>query len=353
MAGMKNKLSKFGVIHGVVVLQMLILIAVVVAWSPWKPAAGTQNNADTATVEQVKQTEYELDTTEQAEDVLAAISATKANLTIVNATQARLNITGKKTVLTKLTAAENQTYTSDNRLFVTGEGGIFEIVADANGNVTVVQRAPKQSCGFGGIVEASGVLYVNCVRPGAAYIYAAKVSAEPSFKRIHTLKGTILANGLTADKSGRIYVASTFLGRILRLTPSTTDPLKFEKGEVWLYRAGILTNGIKFANDAIYWTDGALVKRIAVQSDGKPGKSKTLFGAFAFFDDLSVGDAGILVADYIGNAIRSYDLSGRQTGTFRASLSGPSSVARARAPFPAGSLIITERGANRVSLVTP
>ncbi len=257
-----------------------------------------------------------------------------------------------KTTLASVTAAENQTYTSDGRLFVTGNNGIFEIVPGTNSKVTVVERAPKQSCGFGGIVQALGTIYVNCTANGTSYLYAATASATPTFKRIYTMKGTILANGLTADSSGRLYVASTFLNRILRLTPSASDPLTIARSEVWLNGAGTFTNGIKYANGVIYWTDSMFVRHATINADGSHGKAKTIFSALTYFDDMAVDNNGILVADYLGGKIRKYDLNGRATGSV-SGLSGPSSVARARAPFPAGSLIVTERGANRVSLVTP
>jgi hypothetical protein len=264
-----------------------------------------------------------------------------------------LAISPTKTKLATVAAAENQAYTSDGRLFVTGNNGIFEIITTPSGDVSVVERTPKQNCNFGGIVEAKGTLYVNCSASGATYIYAAAVTATPSFKRIYTFKSAILPNGLTADDAGRLYVASTFLGQILRLTPSASNPLTFVSTGVWLDGTGPATNGIKFYDGLIYWSDSAFVNRVAIKADGTPGKQARVFSLLTIFDDLTVGSDGILIADFTGGMIRGYDLSGNSTGAIHASFAGPSSVAKARAPFPAGALIVTEKNANQVTLVTP
>ena len=299
MNKLTKRLSNLSNTYKIIVLQVCVLIAVVAFWAP----AGASNTV--------------------------------------------------KTKLATVSAAENQIYTNDGRLFVTGGNGIFEIVGGANGDATVIERMPKQTCGFGGIVEASGVLYVNCTGSNTSHLYAATLTATPTFKRVYTFQSTPLANGLTADSQGRLYIASTFAGRILRLTPSATDPLMFTRGEVWLDGAGIFTNGIKYASGSIYWTDGTSVNRVAIKADGTHDKPKSVFAALTYFDDLAVDSSGVLVADYLGGAIRSYDLNGRSTGTVASGLKGPSSVAKARAPFPTGSFIVTERGANQVSLVTP
>lgn len=258
-----------------------------------------------------------------------------------------------KTTLATVPSAENQMYTSTNRLFVSGDTGIYELVPGANNTAKVIERVPKQNCAFSGIVEAFGYLYANCSGGNSSYIYAAKLNAQLSFKRIYTIKGVLLANGLTADHAGRLYVAATFNGQILRLTPSATDPLKIKTREVWL--RGFLPNGIRFAavNSSIYWTDTIVVKRAELKADGKPGRIKILFGALAYFDDLAVDGNGILVADFLRGSIRTYTANARPAGVINARLSGPSSVQRAKAPYPSGSLIVTERLGNRVTLVTP
>lgn len=288
----------------------------------------------------------------QSEQINIVNRAAKINLasTTTRKTQSP-NPKPSKHRLATIVDAENQTYTKDGRLFVTGRDGIFEIIPSSVESVKVVQRLERQSCSFGGIVEVAGTLYANCYGKGLSYLYAAALKATPTFKRIYTLKNTVLANGLTADSRGWLYVASTFKDQILRLVPSNTNPLSIARSETWLRGSGWLTNGIKFANEAIYWTDGTHVKRAIIKANGAPDKQKTIVAAPPFFDDISVDSTEIMVADYLSGAIRRYDLNGNPTATIRSGLAGPSSVARARAPLPINSLIITERSGNQVSLV--
>lgn len=298
-----------------------------------------------------------------ASTIICLIAVVAPSLNTLNTANA-LNTTNSKRsnsvkqtkfVLMSLPSAENQIYTKDNRHFVTGSNGIFELIAQSNNSATAVQRAQKQKCPFGGIAEAAGYLYVNCsTNFGTSYLYAAKLTAVPSFTKIYTYNSVSLPNGLTSDNNGRLYVASTFKNQILRLTPSAKNPLAIARTETWLSTSGTFTNGIKYANNYVYWSDATTVKRAALKKDGTPDITKNIFSSLSlsFFDDLSVDNNGILAADYTNGVIRSYDLNGRSLGTIGKKLNGPSSVIRARAPFPANSYIVTERGANQVSLIT-
>jgi hypothetical protein len=260
---------------------------------------------------------------------------------------------GAKTKLADVVAAENQVSTGDGRLFVTGDEGIFELVAGGAG-VTKVTRAPKQDCKFGGIVESRGVLYANCYAFPDSFVYAAPLGGDVSFRRVFTLEGAPLANGLAADAGGRLYVASTLAGQIARLAIAPDDPFTITGREVWLDHSGPLTNGLKYQAGAVYWSDGGTIKRAVVRPDGRPGPVSTLVVALTVFDDLAVDAQGIVVADFLGGALRSYDLDGCFTGSTPFAFVGPSSVARAKGPaFEPGALIVTERGGNRVSLFEP
>jgi hypothetical protein len=74
-----------------------------------------------------------------------------------------------------------------------------------------------------------------------------------------------------------------------------------------------------------------------------------------FFDDLVVDERGILVADWLGGALRAYGPFGRETDATQVELDMPSAVVRAlgRAGFSQDALLITEKGANRVALFEP
>src|SRR5688572_2852559 len=70
---------------------------------------------------------------------------------------------GTRTKLASIPAAENQLFTSTDRLLITGDTGIFEIKQKSGGGweASVVKGA-QSSCRFGGIAESRGTLYVNC-----------------------------------------------------------------------------------------------------------------------------------------------------------------------------------------------
>lgn len=256
-----------------------------------------------------------------------------------------------RTTLADVTAAENQTLTSDGRHFVTGDEGIYELSPNGQGGAVAVVRAQAQDCKFSGIVEVGEVLYANCYATSDSYLYAAKRTPSPEFRRVHTFEaGTRLANGLTSDAQGRLYAASTYRGRILRLTLASGDPLAVANETLWLEGTGPLTNGIKYVAGQVYWTDGSEIKRAAVNADGSAGPTRTFATGGALYDDVFVDPRGLLAADYIGGYIRAFDRDGNVLATTKVGLEGPSSIVAAPA-FGAGAFVVTERSGNRVSLL--
>lgn len=89
---------------------------------------------------------------------------------------------------------------------------------------------------------------------------------------------------------------------------------------------------------------------------GTRGSKRPLGSALTFFDDLYVDANGMFVTDYINGTVVACDLNARfQSGTPNALLETPSSVQRAagRLGLSQHALIVTERAANRVSVVEP
>jgi hypothetical protein len=263
--------------------------------------------------------------------------------------------TGKYTVLASVIGAENQLF-AGGRLFITGDKGVYELRKNAAGTYDRVTLAPEQTspfCQFGGITELKGTLYVNCYGVTQSFIFAAALTATPSFRAIYTLDGTGFANGLTSDDSGRLYVATTFQDQILRLFPSPTNPFVIATREVYQKKSGVLTNGLAHHADSIYWTDTAVIKRNTV--DRAFATFKQVVVDAAYFDDLHVDASGILAADAGNNVLRAYSLAGKATGVSKQKFGGPSSVGRAlgRAGFSQNALIVTERTGNKVSLFEP
>jgi hypothetical protein len=262
---------------------------------------------------------------------------------------------GRRTTLVEgIKAAENLLISSDERLFASGDEGIFEIIESDSATFEAVLLESASDCQFGGMTEADGVLYANCYNFSDSFLHAAELREVPAFRRIATFDGVPLANGLTSDLQGNVYVATTFQSQIRRLRFAPDDRFRVVENKVWLTPSGLLTNGLKFFDGSIYWSDGTFLNRAAIAASGRPGRTRTLATRLTVFDDLSVDARGILVADYLGNAIRLFDLQGRSLGVSETALVSPSAVLRAegRAGFSANALIVAEKGANRVSLIT-
>jgi hypothetical protein len=253
--------------------------------------------------------------------------------------------------------AENLLFTSTGRLFVSSDGGIFEIVQDGS-SYRSIPRHRGETCAFGGMVEVSGTLYANCYDQAntVSTLFAASLSDAPEFSAIHQLPGIQLANGLTSDVTSNLYVAATFQGVLLRLQLSAADPFKIAKQETLVPDAGLFANGIKFHDGALYWTNFTLIMSAELQADGGVAPPQAVAGAFTFMDDLYVDDSAILAADALGGSIRSFDPRGFENGsTPPGSFDGPSAVlpAAGRLGLAEDALVITERTGGRVSAFTP
>ncbi|MET0285850.1 MAG: hypothetical protein ABW352_15320 [Polyangiales bacterium] len=263
---------------------------------------------------------------------------------------------GTRTTIASVIGAENHVFTSTGRLFVTGDKGIYELKKKSDGTFDRIVAAPEQKspfCQFGGITEARGLLYANCYGVTDSWLFAAKLEPTVSFRSIAMLNGRGLANGLTSDAQGRLYIATTLQNQILRFTTAPSDPFTVSTRETFQNNSGALTNGIKHYEGVIYWSDGAAIKKNTIDRyySGPP----TVVADFAYFDDLHVDASGYLITDYTGNVLRAYDTRGRSTSVSPKSFNGPSSVGRAlgRAGLGARTIVVTERGGNRVSIFEP
>jgi hypothetical protein len=261
---------------------------------------------------------------------------------------------GRYTFLATVIGAENQVF-AGGRLFITGDKGVYELRRNAAGTYDRITLAPEQKsplCQFGGITEVKTTLYVNCYGVTQSFIFAAQLTATPSFQSIYTLACNGFANGLTSDALGRLYVATTFQDQILRLIPSA-DPLVIAQREVYQKKSGGFTNGLAHHAGSIYWTDALAIKRNTV--DREYATFKQVVADFAYFDDLYVDESGILATDAANNVLRAYSLAGKPTGVTTQKFGGPSSVGRAlgQAGFGQNALIITERSGNKVSVFEP
>jgi sugar lactone lactonase YvrE len=261
----------------------------------------------------------------------------------------------RETLVDGIASVENSLFTSTGRLLVTGDDGIYEIGKEASGPPRKTQVTASSGCKFSGITEAHGVLYAGCYDGTNSKVFAATLAPSPAFQSIYDLPGVTLANGVAADDAGHVYIADSTHGNILRLTVDTTNPLKVTQNQVFS-SGNLFPNGLKFYGSALYFSDFVAVKRLPLLADGRAGAITTLTTQLTFFDDLYVDAQGIFVANYLGGAITFLTPNGFDLfDTAGLGLNGPSSVvpAKGRLGLSNKDLIVTEKGANRVSVFHP
>jgi hypothetical protein len=66
-------------------------------------------------------------------------------------------------------------------------------------------------------------------------------------------------------------VACTGQDQILRLTLAQSDPRVIADQQVWLQGSGLFTNGLKYYDSTLYWSDFTTISSARVQADGSPG----------------------------------------------------------------------------------
>jgi hypothetical protein len=282
----------------------------------------------------------------------ASEDGTGAGLSAPGVDPALLRRGHRELLVDGLNAAENQLFTSTGRLLVTGDDGIFEILRSGRSSRLQAVHSGEQ-CKFGGLTEMAGTLYANCYDFTNSTIFAAPLNAELQFRAIYQLPGIALANGLTNDGAGNLYVAASLESKIVRLRVKAEDPLAILAQENFLEDSGLVTNGIKFFDGQLYWSTILSVKAIAVKNGVASGISRNLVAAWTLFDDLYVDASGVLVDDYLNGSLLQIDPLGVVSATTpNGVFDGPSSVqpAQGRLGLPADALVVTERNANRVSL---
>jgi hypothetical protein len=261
----------------------------------------------------------------------------------------------RRTLVDGIVAAENQLFTSTGRLFVSGDEGVFEIVIQASA-YTARKLPTAVECQFGGLTEYAGTLYANCYDGSDSKVVAGKLTEAPELQPIRSLPGVGLANGLTNDGKGNLFVADSFNGNILRLQLDPADPLNVQSQDTFVPNSGLVSNGLKCYDGKLYWTAFTALKSTEIRANGKPGVQRELASALTFFDDLYVDDSGILLADYLnGTALVLDGRAQYQNGTPSGTFNGPSSVqpAQGRLSLSAAAVVVTERGANRISTFEP
>lgn len=267
---------------------------------------------------------------------------------------------GERTILLDIPGAENLTFAPDGRLFVSGGGGVFEILKNDDGAFRMVQIAPEAR-GYTGLAIRNEVLYAIS---GDGGVWAAALNAAPHLRRIHDMSGMCIANGTAVGADGALYVVDEPLNlcvpdpKIKRLRLADNDPFTVVEESVWVQGSplGLLSfgvgntlrfpNGLQADGNRFYGTDGGSIYTVDLQPDGSAGPVTPIYFTVDVHDDLGLVDGGVLLADFLTGRI---SLLSREGKLLQATLPGtftfPSSVRMGRPPmFEPTDIVVTETG---------
>jgi len=133
-------------------------------------------------------------------------------------------------VVDQIPDAENQFFTDDGRLFVSGGENVFEIVRRADGSYDKLDTF-HEACIVEGITHVGNYMYAVCTVAalpayGDAYLLAGEITATRptesdidashvhpyiTLQRIGTLQKFSIPNGLEADADGNLYLNGSIL----------------------------------------------------------------------------------------------------------------------------------------------
>jgi hypothetical protein len=255
----------------------------------------------------------------------------------------------RQTLVTGIAAAENLLFSSSGRLYASGDNGVFELSRSAAGEVIATGLLRVDGCNFGGMSERAATLYAVCYDTARSQLYAASETATPSFAKVFELSDIAVGNGMATD-GANLYITATGQGTIVRLALDPSDPLRVVQRSSFMDdTGGLLPNGIKVRDGVLYWGDFGALRRTTLVA---PNPLDVQIDAATFFDDFSLNDQGVLIADYLFGALRQYDRRGFLIGSTPSVFDSPSSVVEAngRLGFGMRDLIVTEKGGNSVAV---
>ena len=267
---------------------------------------------------------------------------------------------GERLVLMDLPGAENQIFTSDGRLFVSGGSAVYEIKRDADGTY---QKTPitDEVTGFTGLAIRNNILYAAS---GSGRLFAGEISAKPLLKPIFNFSGMCIPNGMSLGPDGKLYVVDEPLNfcvpdpKIVRLTLDASDPMKVTSQETWVSGTALgtlfvgvgntqrLPNGLTRIGNRFFGTDGGSIYSVDLQYDGSAGTVTPLFFEPTAHDEISIAGDALLTTDFFAGRLLLLSQDGRLLQeTDRLLFFSPSSAKLGRPPlFEEGDIVVTETG---------
>ncbi len=261
---------------------------------------------------------------------------------------------GTPTQILDLPQLENILLTSSQRLFVSGQSNIYEVVRSAEGHSANPLLTDGTGCS--GMAETRKHLYALCSGGTGptdfSGLYALDLEdAAGTLTLIYQLNGMTLPNGMAAT-TDELYVTDGPIAvepKIVRLSIDPGNPLSITQQQTWLNTLPEFPNGLTYREGALYSTfylpgvSGRVV-RIDIQDDGSPASAIEL-AQRDIMDDLNFFEDTLLVTDWQSSALFQISLDGellQETTPFR--YAQPSSVTVAGAPlFDQPLLLVTER----------
>jgi hypothetical protein len=284
--------------------------------------------------------------------------------------------------------AENQIFTPDGRLIVTGGDGAYEIKRSGAGYIAERAASDVAGCNHTGLAQIGPWLFSTCqTRPNGLlgapdnHLLAAKVAAgqplhfvevdRPSPDPMDLLS---LPNGMAVAPNGKLLLADfNLLGTAglarLSVDVSGAKPriTSFEQNWVTWQHGIYHPNGVRVLGNELFVSEITSVKRFAFDASGNvpitipaPGgrtvKNEVLvYQGVTVLDDIQPICGGVAVDDFAGGRLIYMAPTGADSNglpTYRqgvnsglASLQSPSSVMLGRAPmFTGKDILVTEKG---------
>lgn len=281
--------------------------------------------------------------------------------------------------------AENQLFTPDGRLVVTGGTGVFEIVRSGSGYAAQAIAADVSGvCNYTGLAQLGSWVFTACQQhpsglfgPADNHLLAAQVVAGQPLHFVQVDRATpdpmdtlSLPNGLAATPDGRLLVADYNLLASAGLARVTLD-LSGARPRVTAFQANWVNashgishpNGVRVQGNELFVSDVSFVKRFAFDAAGNvpvtlPNGVKNealVYQGATVLDDILPLCGGVAIDDFLNGRVIYMAPAGNGANglpTWRQAyaspwqqLAGPSSVRVGRAPLFSGrDVLVTEKG---------
>ncbi len=318
-----------------------------------------------------------------------------------------------RTLCHGVTNAENLVISNEQRVFVSGRDGVYELLASPGGKchqklIPLRVEAVPGNCMKNGVALRGNYLYLACAHveqggsrllkaalddvneteqsmPGLLKLSVAALTFGISSwivrcdlrqtplaftELVASLPGHTLANGISFDPTGDfIYVANSAPGVSTGIFRAPVDAASPSVLEIpWSRPPGCKPNGLKVTGRTLYFTGNATPAAVfgsmAIQEDGSAGEPQVIDTApLHLFDDFAIVRQGFVLAqfsDAMGlsrGSLRLVSRGGRHLAVLKhREISRPSALAVASAGselFATGDVLVVDKGTGCVVVFTP